>query len=165
MRPLPDASSHAVLSLKQKGQIARGYQCALPHAVQRRIRNRPCEAASQNACVSTVAAGAGILRCFVAMVSLPFEDKRCAAMPAAERATRAVRQREIAILHLDRRMRLAAQLAEGLDDLGHAAAIGRMVIAQSAAIGIERQSADARNQVPVGNEPAALASRAKPQIL
>ena len=92
----------------------------------------------------------------VGHVSLPLHDQRRAAVPRAERAAGAVRQREVAVLHLHRRMRLAAQLAHRLDHLGHAAAIGRMVVAQPAAVGVERQLADAGDQIAVGDELAAL---------
>ena len=68
-------------------------------------------------------------------------------------------------LHLQFRMRLAAQLTHRLDDLGDAAAIGRMVAAQSTAVGVERQLADTGDQVAVGDELAALALLAEAQIL
>ena len=53
-------------------------------------------------------------------------------------------------------MRLALELAHRLDDLGHAAAVRRMVVAQAAAVGVERKLADARDQVAVHHELAAL---------
>ena len=84
---------------------------------------------------------------------------------SAERAAGAVRQREVAVLHLHLRMRLAAQLAHRLDHLGDAAAVGRMVVAEPAAIGVERQLADARDQVAVGHERAALALLAEAEVL
>ena len=62
-------------------------------------------------------------------------------------------------------MRLAAQLPHRLDHLGHAAAIRRMVVAQAAAVGVERQLADAGDQVAVGDEAAALALLAEAEIL
>src|SRR5262245_47894065 len=62
-------------------------------------------------------------------------------------------------------MRFAAQLPHGFEDLGHAAAIDGMVAAEPAAIGIERQLADARYQIAVGNELAALALLAETEIL
>ena len=58
-------------------------------------------------------------------------------------------------LHL--RMRFATQLPHHLDDLGHAATVGRMIAAEPAAIGAERQFADTGNQIAVGDELAALA--------
>ncbi len=69
----------------------------------------------------------------------------------------AMHHREIAIRNLNLGMRLAAQLPHRLDDLGDAAAVDRMVVAQPAAIRIPRQFADARNQVAVGDELAAFA--------
>src|SRR5205807_3696888 len=63
------------------------------------------------------------------------------------------------------RMRFAAQLTHGLDHLGDATAVGRVVVAQAAAIGVERQFADARDQVAVGHELAALALLAEPEVL
>jgi len=62
-------------------------------------------------------------------------------MAGPERSASAVRQCEGAVAHLDRRMRFAAQLPHGLDDLGHAAAVARMVVAQAAAIRVEGQRA------------------------
>ena len=70
-------------------------------------------------------------------------------MAHAEQATGAVGDGEVAVLHLDLRMGFAAQLAHGLDHLGHAAAIDRMVAAEPAAIGVERQLADAGDEVAV----------------
>ena len=60
-------------------------------------------------------------------------------------------------------MRLAAQLPHRLDHLGHAAAIGRMIVAQAAAVGVERQFAGAGNQIAVGYELAARALAQKPK--
>jgi hypothetical protein len=58
---------------------------------------------------------------------------------------------------------LAAQLAHGLDDLGDAAAVGRVVVAQAAAVGVPRQRAAARHQVAVLHEGAALPFLQKPR--
>src|SRR6478735_11463811 len=62
-------------------------------------------------------------------------------------------------------MRLAAQLANGFDDLGLAASVDRMVAAEATAVGIERQLADAGDQVAVGDELAALAFLAEAEVL
>ena len=86
-------------------------------------------------------------------------------MPRAERAAGAMHQREAAIRHLHLGMRGAAQLPDRLDDLGHAAAIGGMVVAEPAAIRIERQLADAGDEIAIGDESAAFALRAKAEIL
>jgi hypothetical protein len=51
--------------------------------------------------------------------------------------------REITVLHLHLGISLAAQLPHGLEDFCHAAAVDGMVAAQPAAIGVERQLADA----------------------
>src|SRR5450631_498560 len=75
----------------------------------------------------------------------------------AEQAAGAMGDGEIAVFHLDLRMRFAAQLAYRFDDLGHAAAVDRVIAAEPTAVGIERQLADAGNQVAVGDELAALA--------
>src|SRR5579872_294546 len=96
--------------------------------------------------------------------SLPLQNDSAAAMPCAERAARAMRDRKIAVLHLQFRMRLAAQLTHRLDDLGDAAAVRRVVAAQSAAIGVEGQLADAGDQVAVGDELAALAFLAEAEV-
>ena len=52
----------------------------------------------------------------------------------------------VAVGDLDRRVGLLAELAHRLDDLGHAAAVARMVVAQAAAVGVERQLAVGRHQ-------------------
>src|SRR5262249_4842105 len=60
---------------------------------------------------------------------------------------------------------LAACLPHGLDDLGHTAAIARMVRAEPATICVEGQLADAGNQITVGNELTARALLAETEIL
>ena len=74
-------------------------------------------------------------------------------------------EREVAVGDLHRRVRLAAQLAHGLDDLRHAAAVGRVVVAQPAAVGVERQRADAGDEGAVGDEAPALALLAEAEVL
>src|ERR1700739_3094442 len=86
-------------------------------------------------------------------------------MAIAEQSAGAVRDRKVAVLHLHFRMRFAAQLAHGLDDLGLAAAVDRVVAAQAAAVGVERQLADTRDQIAVGDELAALALLAEAGVL
>ena len=73
-------------------------------------------------------------------------------MARAEQAAGALGESQGAVGHLDLRVCFAAQLAHGLDHLRDAAAIGRMVVAQPATVGIERQRADARDQVAVGTK-------------
>src|SRR6185437_16450136 len=62
-------------------------------------------------------------------------------------------------------MRFAAELAHRFQNLGHAAAIDGMVAAKPAAIGVERQLADARDQIAVGDELTALAFLAEAEVL
>src|SRR5689334_1968731 len=62
-------------------------------------------------------------------------------------------------------MRFAAQLTNGFDDFCHAATVDRMVAAEAAAVGVERQLADAGNEIAVGNEFAALALLAEAEVL
>src|SRR3989442_12173233 len=90
------------------------------------------------------------------MASLPAHDHGGAAVTRAERAAGAVRQRDVAVLHLDFWMRLAAQLTHRIDHLRPPAAVGRMAVAEPPAVGGERQLPDPRDQVAVGNERAAL---------
>ena len=59
--------------------------------------------------------------------------------------------------HLHRGVGLAAELAHRLDDLGHAAAVGGVVVAQPAAVGVEGQATAGAAQRAVGHERAALA--------
>src|SRR3546814_4375799 len=86
------------------------------------------------------------------------EDEGGAAHPVAQRAAGTMRQRELAVGHLDLATGLAAQLADRLDDLGHAAPVGGVVVAQAAAVGVERQPAVGCPQALVGDERAALRS-------
>src|SRR5512147_829072 len=61
-------------------------------------------------------------------------------------------------------MGFAAQLADRLEDFGHAAAVDRVVAAEAASVGVERQLADARDEVAVGDELAALALLAEAEV-
>src|SRR5262249_61057233 len=72
-------------SLPQKGQIARGYQCASSPAVQRLISSLPWAAASQNGFVSGLTGGGGIERA-LPVISLSPHDQRGAAVAGRERA-------------------------------------------------------------------------------
>ena len=74
-------------------------------------------------------------------------------------------QGELAVGDLDPRVGLPAELADGLDDLGHAAPVAGVVVAEPAAVGVERQPAVRRLQRPVADELAPLALLAEPQIL
>src|SRR5512140_612269 len=98
------------------------------------------------------------------MFLLPFHDDGRAAMPVAKRAASAVGERDVAVFDLDLGMGLAAQLAHGLDHLRHAAAVRGVVVAEPAAVGIERQLAGARNQVSVRNKLSAFALFAKAEV-
>src|ERR1700682_1585778 len=62
-------------------------------------------------------------------------------------------------------MRLPAQLPHRLDDLCHAAAVDGMIAAQTTSVGVERQLANAGNQIAVRDEFSALALLAKAEIL
>jgi hypothetical protein len=62
-------------------------------------------------------------------------------------------------------VRLAAQLAHGLDDLRHAAAIARMVVAEAAAVGVGRSLPTPEIRFAVGDEAATPALRAEAQVL
>ena len=72
-------------------------------------------------------------------------------MARAKRTTSAMRDRQIAVGDLNLRMRFTTKLTHSFNDLGDAATVRRVVGAQSAAIGVERQLADARNQIAVGD--------------
>src|SRR5215203_6681407 len=61
-------------------------------------------------------------------------------------------------------MGFAAQLPDRLEDFGHAAAVDRVVAAEAATIGVERQLADAGNEIAVGDELAALALLAEAEV-
>src|SRR5580658_9051103 len=104
MVPRPEALRHSILSLPQNGQIARGYQCALPQAPQVGTTKRRSRAALQKVSVSDVAIGAGIFRAS-GIGSLPFHDQRGAAVPRTKLHAGALGEREITVLDLHRRMR------------------------------------------------------------
>ena len=69
------------------------------------------------------------------------------------------------VRHLHFWMRFAAQLPDRLEDFCHAPAVDGVVRTKSAAVGIERQLADAGNQIAVGYELAALALLAEADVL
>ena len=151
----------------QCGHTARGYQCVLPQSSQWRSMKRPSFAAAMKASLSGPMPGDGMhagLGAFIVLTPVRRINVELR-VPAAQVAAGALREREAAVLHLHRRMRLAAQLAHRLDHLGDAAAVGRVVVAQAAAIGVERQLAAARDQVAVGDEAAALALLAEAEVL
>jgi hypothetical protein len=99
------------------------------------------------------------------MYPLSFQDNGCAAVATAKPASGAVSQGKLAVLHLDCRMSFAAQLPNRFNDLCHPPAIGRVIVAEPAAVSVHRQAADARDQLAVGDEAAALALLAEAQVL
>src|SRR5262249_56787441 len=92
----------------------------------------------------------------------PPEDQRRAGMAVAERAARAVDERDTAVAHLALSA-LAAQLLDGLDDEEDSAHAG-MVRRQPAAIGVDRQLA-AERDTAARHACAALAFLAAADIL
>ena len=62
-------------------------------------------------------------------------------------------------------MSLTTQLTHRLEHLGGTATVIGVVVAQPAAVGVERQFADAGDQVAVSDELAPLALLAKAEIL
>src|SRR4051812_1544397 len=99
------------------------------------------------------------------MPLLPLQDDGGAGVAVRGRAAGAMGEREVAIPHLDGGMRLAAELAHRLDDLGEAAAVRRVVVAETAPVGIERQLPHPRDEVAVGDEAPAFALPAEAKIL
>ena len=85
-------------------------------------------------------------------------------MAAAEEAAGAVGDGEGAARDLDGGVGFAAELADGFDDLGDAAAVGRVVVAEAAAIGVEGELAGAADEVAVGDETSALAFGAEAEV-
>ena len=81
------------------------------------------------------------------------------------RAAHGLRHRQIAIRDLDLGVGLAAKLPHRLDDLGHAAAVRWVVVAQTAAVGIDGQPPDTRDQIAFGDKASALPFFAKAEIL
>src|SRR5215469_2348713 len=72
---------------------------------------------------------------------LPAEDERRGRRPGAQRSAVAMRHSDLAVRDLHGRMSLTAKLADRLDHLGHSAPVHRVVVAQPAAVGVERQPA------------------------
>src|SRR5262245_21291708 len=129
------------------------------------MSKRPWAAASKNGWISGFMGGAGIVRSFVLMASLPAHDDGGAPVCGAQGSARAVGQRDIAVLHLDLGMRLSAEVTHRLDHVGHAAAVRRMVVAEPATVRVEGQLPHPGDEVAVGDDLAALALRAEAQIL
>src|SRR5665213_3854597 len=76
-----------------------------------------------------------------------------------------MREGDLTLSDLGPRVRFAAELADCLDQLDHAATSSRMVVAQSATVGVEGKLADACDEVPVEHEAPAFALFAEAQIL
>ena len=85
-------------------------------------------------------------------------------MAAAKLPTRSMCQGERAIGKLGLRCGDAAQLAHRFDHFRHPAAIGGMIVAKPAAIGVHRQAADARDESTVGSHPPRLTGRTEAEI-
>src|SRR6185437_14465587 len=66
---------------------------------------------------------------------------------------------------LDRRMGLPAQLPHGFDDLRHPASVAWVVVAQPAAVGVEREPSMRGKQRAVADELTALALGAEAEVL
>src|SRR5690606_22688899 len=95
----------------------------------------------------------------------PREYDRRMVVRAADDHAGTAGEREATVLHLHRRMRLAAQLAHRLDRLGDPAAVHRVVVAQAATVRVPRQATHAGDQVAVGHEGPALALLAEAEVL
>ncbi len=91
------------------------------------------------------------------------ENYGCAAHTRSQKAAGPMRQCNIAIANLNLRMSLTANLADCFKNLCHAAAIARVIVAQSPTIRVEGQLADAGNQVAVRDELPALTFLQKPR--
>src|SRR5262245_1149150 len=99
------------------------------------------------------------------MASLPLHDHGRAAVSRGERATGAVRERHVAVLHLHLGMAFAAMLPDRFDSLRETAAVRGMIIAEAAAVRVERQLAASGDQVAARHELPASAFRAEAEIL
>jgi len=80
----------------------------------------------------------------------------------AEAASGSLHQSEIASRNLHGRMGFTAQLPHGFDNLRHPATIGGMIVAEAAAIRVERKLADTGDQVAVRDKRPTFALFAKP---
>src|SRR3954465_11428960 len=123
--------------------------------------NLPALAASQNCAVSGLVTGVGYF-----LASAITRAPECRLRPRdARREVRRCRARSRCRSSSPApRMGFAAQLPHGLEDFRHAAAVDGMIAAETAAVGVERQLADAGDQISVGDELAALALLAETEV-
>src|SRR3954467_6774699 len=166
--------------LLQSGASPRGYQMTTPQLSHRCNSSFPSAEAAQYFSFSGVTVGAGTGRVLIrppphtppnsgagyAGSWIFLAEAQCrAAHPGAERPTGAVHERDLRVGNLHGRLGLTAQLSHRLDDLRDATAVGRVVIAQPPAVGVERQSTVRSHQGTVRDEAPALALLAEPEVL
>src|SRR4051794_25980714 len=102
---------------------------------------------------------------FLRLPSRALQNAGRGGMAHAQESAGTVSDRGGAVFHLPLGMSLAAQLPHRFDDLGHAAAVDRVIAAEPAAVGVERQLAHARNEIAAGDEFAAFAFLAEAEVL
>ena len=85
-------------------------------------------------------------------------------MAPVEHAAQAVRNSQITVLNLYRRVRFSPQLPRGFYHFRNAATMCGVIVAQTTAIGVYRQPPDATDQIAIGNETPALTFFTEPQI-
>ena len=85
-------------------------------------------------------------------------------MVAGKAAAGAVRQYQVMVGNLNRGVRFAPRLPDSFKQLGHTAAIARMIAAKATTIRIKRQSTHTRYQVAIGYEWPALTFGTKTEI-
>src|SRR5436190_4289028 len=169
--PRPLAGVHVTSRLPHSGHNARGYQKTRSQCSQRGSSSVPSAVASQNAAVSEVTSGTGVGSGSLISAVLPpscvlAAEHECGAPHAGgQRSAGAVRDRERAVGDLHGGVGLAAQLAHCFDDLGHASAVARVVVAQPAAVGVERKLAVGRNEGAVEHEAPSFSLLAEAEIL
>ena len=164
--PVPGTRSHAVSGWSRTGRSCADSDVPCRRRRQRRIsssprRRRPRRAAFPGWARAPEFCGPGMR-----MALLPLQNEGRAAVPAA-RAGRRCRARArgrscgtcTAGCASPRSCRTASMI------LVMPPRLRRVVVAQAAAVGVERQPADARDQVAVGDEAAALALGAEAEIL
>src|ERR1700722_4502743 len=96
---------------------------------------------------------------------LPPKDQCGGAASHPKIAAVTLRQGDLAVRYLDLRVGLSPQLPDRLDDLGHATAVHRVVVAKATAVGVERQLPEWSDERAVEHEVAALAFFAKTDVL
>src|SRR5579863_4453548 len=93
------------------------------------------------------------------------QDGRRGPVPRRQPAAQAIHECKLTIRNLNRRMCLPAQLAYRLNELRNSPAVCGVVVTERSPVRVDRQIADAGDQVAFRNEAATVSLQAKAEIL